>query len=73
MDDVKELSFEEARDELREVIRILESGSALLEETLTLWQKGEALASHCRSILDSALKQVETATTQPEDTPDPVE
>lgn len=62
MDDVKELTFEQARDNLREVVQTLEAGSAPLEETLALWKRGEALAARCRSILEQAVKSVEQAT-----------
>lgn len=61
MDDVKELTFEQARDSLREVVQTLEAGSAPLEETLDLWKRGEALAARCRSILEQAVASVEQA------------
>ena len=38
----KKLSYEQARDELAEIVESLESGSATLEESLALWERGEA-------------------------------
>ncbi|MGL5857350.1 MAG: exodeoxyribonuclease VII small subunit [Angustibacter sp.] len=48
------LSYEQARDELVEVVRRLESGGTSLEESLTLWERGEALAARCQAWLDGA-------------------
>ena len=54
------LSYEAARDELVGIVRTLESGQAPLEDTLALWERGEALASRCRSILDAASARMNT-------------
>ncbi len=62
--DPQTLDYEAAKEELKEVVTALESGSAPLEETLKLWQRGEALAARCRSILEEATKQVAEATGQ---------
>lgn len=51
---VADLSYEQARDELVEIVSRLESGQAGLEESLRLWQRGEALAAHCESWLTAA-------------------
>lgn len=48
------LSYEAARDELVEVVRRLEAGGATLEESLALWERGEALAATCQAWLDGA-------------------
>ncbi len=48
------LSFEAARDELMEVVARLESGAPTLEESLTLWERGEELAAICQQWLDGA-------------------
>ncbi|MDO5495816.1 MAG: exodeoxyribonuclease VII small subunit [bacterium] len=58
----EELSYEQARDELVGVVRSLETGSASLEDSLTLWERGEALASRCQQILDGARERLENAT-----------
>ena len=48
------LSYEEARDELLGVVRRLESGAETLEESLALWERGEALARRCETWLAGA-------------------
>lgn len=47
-------SYEEARDELVEVVRRLEAGGTTLEESLALWERGEQLATICQEWLDGA-------------------
>lgn len=47
-------SYEAARDELADVVRRLEQGGATLEESLTLWERGEELARVCQAWLDGA-------------------
>ncbi|MDT0307755.1 exodeoxyribonuclease VII small subunit [Streptomyces sp. DSM 44917] len=48
------LSYEQARDELIDVVRRLEAGGATLEESLALWERGEELARICRRWLEGA-------------------
>jgi exodeoxyribonuclease VII small subunit len=48
------LGYEQARDELVEVVRRLETGGLTLEESLALWERGEALAKVCQEWLDGA-------------------
>ncbi|MEI6038320.1 MAG: exodeoxyribonuclease VII small subunit [Actinomycetes bacterium] len=50
----KKISYEAARDELTEVVVKLESGQSSLEESLALWERGEALAKICQEWLDGA-------------------
>lgn len=52
--DVADLSYEEAKEELTSIVAILESGSASLEESMKLWERGEALAARCSQWLDQA-------------------
>lgn len=52
--DVEKLGYEQARDELVEVVRTLEAGGASLEESLRLWERGEALATRCEQWLAGA-------------------
>jgi exodeoxyribonuclease VII small subunit len=52
--DVAELSYEQARDELITIVAQLEGGQVGLEESMRLWQRGEALATHCSTWLDGA-------------------
>ena len=50
----KKISYEAARDELADVVSSLETGSATLEESLKLWERGEELAKICQEWLDGA-------------------
>ena len=54
-------SYEQARDELVEVVRRLESGGAPLEESLALWERGEQLAAICQQWLTGAKAKVDAA------------
>ena len=55
MAEAKKISYEAARDELAEVVESLEAGSATLEESLKLWERGEELAKICQEWLDGCL------------------
>ena len=55
-------SYEEARDELSEIVESLEDGSATLEESLKLWERGEELAKICNQWLDSAKERLDKGT-----------
>jgi exodeoxyribonuclease VII small subunit len=57
----EQLSYEQAREELVEVVRRLESGGTDLEESLALWERGEKLAQTCQSWLDGAKKRLDAA------------
>ena len=52
------MSYEQARDELAEVVRTLEDGGLTLEESLALWERGDALADRCESLLDDAERRL---------------
>jgi len=54
-------SYEEAREELVEVVRRLESGGTDLEESLALWERGEQLARICQEWLDGARQRLDAA------------
>ena len=58
---VSELSYEQARDELIRVVSELEQGSATLEQSLALWERGEALAARCEEWLLGAKARLEAA------------
>lgn len=49
-----QLSYEEARDRLIEVVRTLEQGGTSLAESLALWESGEELARTCQTALNGA-------------------
>ncbi len=59
--DVAELSYEQARDELVQVVAELEQGSATLEQSLALWERGEALAARCEEWLIGAKARLDAA------------
>ncbi len=53
------LSYEDAREQLIEVVRMLEQGGTSLAESLALWEKGEELARVCQSALDGARERLD--------------
>ncbi|MFD7688573.1 exodeoxyribonuclease VII small subunit [Streptomyces sp. NPDC059781] len=55
------LGYEQARDELIEVVRRLEAGGTTLEESLALWERGEELAGVCRRRLEGARARLDAA------------
>ncbi|GAB7104168.1 hypothetical protein JCM4814A_24820 [Streptomyces phaeofaciens JCM 4814] len=55
------LGYEQARDELVEVVRRLEAGGTTLEESLALWERGEELAKVCRRWLEGARARLDAA------------
>lgn len=59
--DIRELSYEQARDELVEVVARLERGGDTLETSLALWERGEALAARCQEWLDGARERLAAA------------
>ena len=60
MSEAKKISYEAARDELAQVVESLEEGSATLEESLKLWERGEELAKICQEWLDGAKKKLDS-------------
>lgn len=59
--DVASLSFEQARDELVGVVAELEQGAPTLEQSLALWERGEALAARCEEWLLGAKRRLDAA------------
>lgn len=57
----EELDYEQARDQLAEVVAKLESGGLSLEDSLALWERGEALAKICDKHLAGARERIENA------------
>ena len=53
------LSYEQAFEELQSLIGLLESGEKPLEETLELYERGQALYHHCQKLLEEAELKVE--------------
>lgn len=59
--DVSSLTFEQARDELVQVVAQLEQGAPTLEQSLALWTRGEALAARCEEWLLGAKRRLDEA------------
>lgn len=55
----EDLSYEQAREELADVVRRLEAGGLSLEESLSLWERGERLAGICQQRLDGARQRLD--------------
>ncbi len=62
-------SYEEAREELLDVVRRLETGGTTLEESLRLWERGEELATLCQTWLDGARARLDAVTTERSEDP----
>ena len=58
----EDLTYEQARDALGEVVRALEAGGTTLEESLALWERGEKLAATCQRLLDGAQARLDAIT-----------
>ena len=61
MTDPASPTYEQARDELADVVRRLEAGGATLEESLALWERGEELARVCQGWRDGAKTRLDAA------------
>ncbi|WP_411148183.1 exodeoxyribonuclease VII small subunit [Streptomyces sp. A30] len=64
------LGYEQARDELIDVVRRLEAGGTTLEESLALWERGEELAKVCRRWLEGARARLNAALAEEEEQAD---
>lgn len=62
-----DLGYEAAREELVTTVRKLEAGNLPLEESLRLWERGEALADRCQAWLDGARDKLDAAQKKRED------
>jgi len=77
--DIASLSFEDALRALEDVVRKLESGEVPLDDSISLYERGEDLRRHCQARLDAASARIEKIVagaggqglaTQPFDGPD---
>ena len=59
--EIENLSYEQARDELQNVVTQLEQQNVSLEASMALWERGEALAKHCEEFLSGARKKLDNA------------
>lgn len=69
--DVQTMSYEQARTELIQTVERLEAGGAGLEESLALWERGEALARRCEAWLDGARVRLEEVRAETQQTDQP--
>lgn len=60
--DIKQLSFEQALQELETIVARLESGSVELEVSIDLYERGEKLKNRCETLLKKATARVEKIT-----------
>lgn len=67
---VTKLGYEQARDELVEVVTTLERGGLDLDSSLALWERGEALADRCEEHLTGARERIEAALAHENGEPD---
>lgn len=56
---ISEMSFEEALKALQQVVRQLEDGEVPLDQSITLYERGEKLRAHCQARLDAAQAKIE--------------
>ncbi len=59
---IKELAFEQALQELEGIVSRLEGGEIALEDSIKLYERGEALKKHCEGLLKSAEARIEKIT-----------
>ena len=64
--DIKTMSFEAALAELEQIVGRLEHGDVPLEESITIYERGEALRTHCDKLLSDAEAKVEKITVSPD-------
>jgi len=61
--DIKTLNFERAMEELETIVKRLEEGKVPLEESVAIYERGEALKRRCEELLKTAEARVERITT----------
>ena len=62
IDDVATMSFETALAELEQIVGKLESGKAPLADSIAIYERGEALKTHCETLLKAAEARIEKIT-----------
>ena len=66
--DIAAMSFEDALRALEDVVRKLESGEVPLDDSITLYERGEQLRAHCQARLDAAQQRIERIVAGPDGT-----
>ncbi len=72
-DEIAALPFERALAELEDIVTRLERGSVALEESIAIYERGEALKKHCETLLRSAEMRIEKITLGTDGRPSGVE
>lgn len=67
--DIKDMTFERALKELEVIVGRLERGDVELEESISIYERGEALKDHCDRLLKQAEAKVEKLTFGADGTP----
>jgi exodeoxyribonuclease VII small subunit len=67
--DIKDLSFEQSLKELEGIVSRLERGDVALEESINIYERGEALRAHCDRVLKQAEARIEKLTFNADGTP----
>ena len=62
---VEALSFEQAFEEMEDIVRQLEEGQLALDESLALFERGQALSAHCQRLLETAELKVQQLAPRP--------
>ena len=62
MTDIASLPFEIALKELEQIVSKLEQGNVGLEDSITIYERGEALKAHCEALLKKAEMRIEKIT-----------
>lgn len=57
--DIKQMSFEAALAELEKIVGALERGDVELEQSIKIYERGEALKNHCAALLGAAENKIE--------------
>jgi exodeoxyribonuclease VII small subunit len=64
--DISQMSFEDALRALEDVVRKLESGEVPLDDSISLYERGEQLRTHCQARLDAAQARIEKIVAGPD-------
>ena len=72
-DEFKDLTFEQALEQLEETVRAMEAGELSLQETTALFERGMRLANYCGDVLSQAELKITQIQTAYGESPEPVE
>jgi exodeoxyribonuclease VII small subunit len=67
--DIKAMNFETALRELESIVEKLESGKIDLEQSISIYERGEKLKKHCEALLKDAEARIEKITLKADGTP----